>query len=210
MRKINKGKEPHELKRHRTTPGADFESLDKRTIRAALVAEQGGICCYCMGPIQAQHDKMKIEHFACQKDNPELALVYSNMLGACRGNDQPGVTPADHHCDTRKADGVLSFNPANPQPDVGTLIEYGTDGTISSPNAQFDTELNEVLNLNWINLVNARKSRLSAFRALPRKKGTVPKATWEKHLRKFEGRGRSGNFQPHCEVVIFYLRKKLR
>ncbi len=52
MRTILKGREPASLTEHRATPGADYDGYrDKDTLRAHLVAEQRGLCCYCLSRI---------------------------------------------------------------------------------------------------------------------------------------------------------------
>lgn len=147
MRTITKRTEPESLTRHRLTSHSDYDNYtDKDGLRAALVAEQQGLCCYCMGNIQNESDKMKIEHWHCQAHYPDEQLDYRNLLGACLGGK--GQPPKLQHCDTRKGDSDLLWNPADQVHNVQAWIIYGTDGTIKSNNCEFDQQLNEVLNLN--------------------------------------------------------------
>lgn len=226
MRQIKKGKEPKVVSVCRTTPNSNYGSLEKQPVREALVAEQRGLCCYCMSRIKPTHDRMKIDHFASQSKNDgkqektesrkktkpseDLTLIYGNMLGACRGNDRKGVPEKEHHCDTFKKARKLSFHPCNPDLDIATLIEYSTDGTITSTDERLEKELNNVLNLNLPFLKNYRKATLSAFKATLKKDGKIPKATWQRHLRKFRGENSDAPLKPYCEVVAFWLQKKLR
>ena len=49
MKHITKGQEPQSLIRHRKQPHSDYDNYtEKDELREALLAEQGGICCYCM------------------------------------------------------------------------------------------------------------------------------------------------------------------
>jgi hypothetical protein len=58
---------------------------DKDGLRAALVRDQRGLCCYCMTRVEATGTRMKIEHWRCQSRNADLELAYSNLLAACLG-----------------------------------------------------------------------------------------------------------------------------
>ena len=72
MRMIVKSAEPASLAEYRGTvtperllsPKAEiFEDYrDKDTLRAFLVTEQRGLCCYCLGTIQLDLKSMRIEH----------------------------------------------------------------------------------------------------------------------------------------------------
>ncbi len=111
MRTIVKRKEPASLTQHRSSPGATYENYrDKDALRIHLVEEQGGLCCYCLSRVRAEPGKMKIEHWHCQDNYESEQLNYSNMLGACMGNE--GKLVRDQHCDTRKGNRDLSRNPA--------------------------------------------------------------------------------------------------
>jgi uncharacterized protein (TIGR02646 family) len=88
MRTIVKGREPASLVEYRSGRGATYENYwDKDTLRTQLVDEQGGLCCYCLSRIRAEHGKMKIEHWHSQDKYSAEQLTYSNMLGACMGNE---------------------------------------------------------------------------------------------------------------------------
>lgn len=45
---IEKQSEPQSLQKHRNTPGADFDGMDKAELRLYLLQEQGYLCAYCM------------------------------------------------------------------------------------------------------------------------------------------------------------------
>jgi len=208
MRGIAKGREPNSLVQHRAAPGADFDGYrDKDTLRTHLVSDQRGLCCYCLSRIHAEPGEMKIEHWHCQANYSREQLDYSNLLGACMGNE--GRARKDQHCDTRRGDRDLSRNPANPAHRVEDGVRYLGDGTIVSGDPAFDAEIKDVLNLNLPFLKNNRKSVLSAFQATLAKSGELSRATLEKWLRQWNGESDTGELEPFCQVVVYWLRKRL-
>lgn len=99
MKAITKGDEPRSLTQHRCNTHSDYDNYaDKDGLRKALVAEQGGICCYCMQRIHPTAGSMKIEHWHCQENYSAEQLNYRNLLGACMGNE--GEPRKEQHCDT--------------------------------------------------------------------------------------------------------------
>lgn len=206
MRTIVKGAEPASLTQHRQTPHSDYDNYtDKDGLRAALVAEQQGLCCYCMGRIRNESDKMKIEHWHCQANYPDERLVYGNLLGACLGGE--GQRHNLQHCDTRKGDRDLLWNPADRDHHVQDRISYGTDGAIKSDDPEFNRQLNEVLNLNLPLLKNNRKGVLDAILKWWREERPVPK---QRLKREIDDRSpRFGNLSQYNQVAIWWLEKKL-
>jgi uncharacterized protein (TIGR02646 family) len=208
MRTILKGAEPNSLTQHRSGAGADYENYrDKDALRTHLVKEQRGLCCYCLSRIRAERDAMKIEHWHCRTNYGAEQLDYSNLLGACMGNE--GSPSKDQHCDTRKGDRDLSRNPANPMHHVEDLVRFEGDGRIVSKDPAFDSELNEVLNLNVAFLKNNRKATLKAFQAALAKRGELPRRVLDRWLREWNGASHAGELQPFCQVVVYWLRKRL-
>jgi uncharacterized protein (TIGR02646 family) len=211
MRSIPKDREPASLTEHRSAPGTDYDGYrDKDTLRACLVKEQRGLCCYCLSRIRAERDSTKIEHWHSQAHYNTEQLDYSNLLGACMGNEgRPGE---DQHCDTRKGERNLSRNPANPMHRVEDVVRFAGDGRIFSNDPAFDTELNDVLNLNLAFLRNSRKNLLRAFQTgleALHKRGQLRRTELEKWLRLWNGESDTGELQPFCQVVVYWLRKRL-
>jgi uncharacterized protein (TIGR02646 family) len=208
MRTIIKRGEPASLTQHRRTAYADFDNYDdKGTLRALLVAEQRGICCYCLSPIRPQADAMKVEHWHCRERYPAEQLDYRNLLGACLGNEEQ--PPESQHCDTFKANSDLSRNPANPDHYIDRLVRFGADGTVLSDNEGFNNELNDVLNLNVPLLKNSRKATLDAFKATLVKRGNLKTATIQRWLRTWNGDSNQNDLRPFCQVVVYWLQKRL-
>ena len=208
MRTIVKHSEPVSLAEYRSTAGADYEGYgDKSTLRRSLVSEQRGLCCYCLSRIRAEHNAMKIEHWRSQVNYGGEQLDYSNLLGACRGNE--GRLGRDQHCDTFKGDRDLSRNPANQGHHVGELTRFGGEGRIFSDDQVFDSDLNAVLNLNLPFLVNNRKAILDGFKEAMPKRGPLSRGTLEKWLLDWNGESTSGDLKPFCQVVVYWIRKRL-
>lgn len=203
MRTIVKGPEPADLRAHRETPHGDYDNYPgKDGLREALVAEQRGLCCYCMGRIRAARGGMKIEHWRSQARYPEEQLDYANLLGACSGGE--GGRRRDQHCDTRKADRDLLWNPADPGHRVEARVRYGVDGSVRADDEEFDAQLESVLNLNLPFLKNQRKSVLDAV------------LTWWSSLAEGVGRSRleqevgrrtsgDGPLEPYVGVAVWWL-----
>ena len=203
MRAIQKGLEPRSLSQHRASSHADFDNYEgKDALRKALAGEQRGLCCYCLSRIAPNPRGMKIEHWRSQSKFPEEQLDYANLLGACSGNEgQPG---SRQHSDARKGNRPLLRNPANRNHAVEEFIQYELDGRITSQDPDFDAELREVLNLNLAFLRNNRKATLDAFT-----KSLGGRQELEKHLRKWNGDSHAGNLAPFCQVVVYWLRRRL-
>ena len=148
---------------------------------------------------------MKIEHWQSQDIYPQRQLEYKNLLGACRGGE--GQKKDKQHCDTKKGNLDLTFNAADPSHNVESKIHFLGDGTVKSNDDQFDKEIHEVLNLNEGGLVRNRKGVLDALR-----QGFIQKqpsdADIRKALRKWNG-DNGGELEPFCQVVVYYLRKKI-
>lgn len=213
MRQIRKGKVPKMLTKYRKTKGATYKGFQTaarmKELRTSLVKEQGGICCYCMQRIRPEAGKMKVEHFRSQTRFPLEQLVYSNMLGACLGNE--GQPKDEQHCDTSKGKKSVCRNPARAGDRIESFVNYLGDGTLTSDDKRLNRELGKaVLNLNRPLLVKNRVSVLDSFkRALPRNRD-LKKAELEK-MEKDWGAGASAiELRPYCGVVVYWVRKRLK
>ncbi|MXY39275.1 MAG: TIGR02646 family protein [Rhodospirillaceae bacterium] len=206
MKAIIKGREPHSLITHRLTPYADYDNYpDKVSLRRALASEQRGLCCYCMGPIRPEASAMKIEHWRCQSRYPDEQLDYNNLLGACMGGE--GRSQRRQHCDTRKGDRDLLWNPAEPVHAIESRVQYGADGTIESDNETLDSQLNEILNLNLALLKQNRKSVLDAVLQWWKRRKPVPRHRIERQIRRLAPA--DGSLDPYCQVAVWWLNRKL-
>ena len=211
MRAITKGVEPASLTAHRLTPHCSYDNYDdKAELRRALVREQRGLCCYCMGRIRDDATGMKIEHWRCQTRHRNQELDYRNLLAACIGGE--GRRGRDQHCDTKKRDRDLRWNPADPAHHVETRLRYELDGAIRSDDAEFDDQLDQVLNLNLRVLKNNRKGVWDAFfewwrRERGRVRGPVSRERIERERDRWSGG--TGDLDPYCQVAIWLLTQRL-
>ncbi|WP_204152869.1 retron system putative HNH endonuclease [Leptolyngbya sp. CCY15150] len=208
MRNISKGAEPKSLTKHRCSTNSDYGNYsEKDELRISLVKEQRGLCCYCMQRIRPNVEGMKIEHWQCQSRFPQRQLDYSNLLGACLGCE--GQEPNKQHCDTRKGDRDLTYNPANPDHNVESMLKFLGDGTIASEDPDFYREIIEVLNLNEGILIKNRKAVLDVF-LKEVLSANLSSAKLEKELKKWRGDGSSSDLPEFCQVIIYYLDRKIR
>lgn len=205
---IIKGKEPKSWTAHRLTPGARYEATDD--LREALLRDQGYLCAYCMRRIPvkdtAANETSRIEHIVPQSalSSDKECMDYDNMVVCCPGALE-GVDESATHCDRHKAETPISFSPMDSN-FIATL-EYQSDGTIVSTNAQYDSEINEILNLN-ISLLkdNRREVKKSVVRALGR--GVWKGPDLKRLIDAFSSLDRDGQLKPFCGVAIWYLQKK--
>lgn len=211
MRAITKGAEPASLTAHRLTPHCRYDNYqDKPTLRHALVAEQRGLCCYCMDRIRSEAASMKVEHWRCQANYPDEQLRYRNLLGACIGGHGQ---PTDlQHCDTRKGDRDLQWNPADAAHHIETRVRYEPDGSIHADDALFNQQLNQVLNLNLPLLKKNRSGVLDAVldwwaREKVRLGGPVSRERFERERDKYIAG--NGQIAPYCPVAVWWLGQRL-
>lgn len=118
-------------------------------------------------------------------------------------------TPAHHAGLTRKANSALSRNPSNPLHQIESFIRFLGDGTIESPDATLNGELNDVLNLNLDWQKENRKAVLDGFlKAISKHQGAFTREILLRWIAQWNG-GNGGVREPYCHVVVFWLRKKL-
>jgi hypothetical protein len=164
-----------------------------------------------MGRIESSRLKMKIEHWQSQAANPDEQLNYRNLLGACPGGHSSPA--ALQHCDTSKGDRDLLWNPANPDHRIETRVRYEIDGSIHSDDAEFDTQLAQVLNLNLPVHRNSRKAMFDAIQdwwksEKGRLHDRVPRDSIQR--KRDEYVGGDGPLRPYCQVAIWVLNQRLQ
>jgi len=211
VKTITKGSEPATLTAHRLTPNCDYENYPaKDDLRLALVTEQHGLCCYCLGRIRNGPTKVKIEHWQSQSRHPTEQLNYGNLLGACLGGK--GQPRPLQHCDTSKGDRDLQWNPADPAHHIETRVRYELDGSIRADDAALDVQLDDVLNLNLPLLKSNRKGVYDAvlewWRSERRRcHGPVPRERIERERARHDAA--SGELAPYSQVAAWLLGQKL-
>jgi uncharacterized protein (TIGR02646 family) len=223
MKQINKIQEPQSLVRHRANQPAFYHNLPlaaMNDLRANLLTEQGHICCYCMKRIPQKIERdgtvyyeMKVEHYKCQDNYSALQLKYSNIFGACTGNE--GNPKKLQTCDTKKGNTDITINPILANPNCETQIKYLSNGEIHSDDPIIERELTEVLNLNMQTLVDGRRE---VFETVQKKVENESKRYADRNIRTgyFERELQwwlsrdSAKFKPYCMVAVYYLKKKIK
>ena len=233
MKLIQKSREPNYLQVHRGLAGTDYESFKRDVglgnispatgLRKSLLEEQGYICAYCMRRIPHSHsengvnsDKMKVEHVIPQTNaqsiEQKLDITYTNMFACCMGNH--GQRELFETCDTRKGERLLTITPLN-NAHIRTLI-YGADGSIYSTNAIFETEINQILNLNEDNLKRQREAIHTLVEKRVRTEFARPHLTREEKNSYLDSQiewwysKKNGKFSEFCMVAINYLESRKR
>lgn len=129
MRRIIKSSEPACLVTIRTAETTDlathagareaFDQLDKPAVRKALVAEQAGLCAFCMRHIDSgstdardNPSTMKIAHRTPVAVDSTRALTWTNLLGSCDGGQRSGGRYRT--CDLAQEDKPLTVDPTSP------------------------------------------------------------------------------------------------
>lgn len=211
MRMITKGSEPTSLATHRSQDYSDYNNYpEKDELRHALVTEQRGLCCYCMSRIGPTRSAMKVEHWRCQSRYQDEQLDYRNLLASCLGGE--GQPPHFQHCDTKKGNRDLKWNPAEWEHQIETRIRYERNGSIRSDEADFDSQLESVLNLNLPLLRNRRKAVYDGFLEWwQEKRGSYQGAALRNRLERERARYDDDvtALEPHAPVTIWLLRHKL-
>lgn len=204
MKYIQKEKEPSSFTIYRQQKYAYFDGCNKDDLRKFLLKEQKYICCYCMQRIS--EDKMRIEHWRSQSEFPQYQLTYSNLFGACTGNE--GKPKRLQHCDVRRENTPLTINPTKPVCEI--IIKFRRNGEIYSDDSDINMDLKETLNLNYEPLRKGRKEKLDfAFENLRKKnKGTWSKDILQREIDKWENKNNE-KYKAYCQIVIYHLKKKL-
>ena len=211
MRTIDKGTEPRYLRNYRRKDGCNYHDFDEKDkLRSALVKEQRRLCCYCMCRIHEDNGDVKIEHWKSQSRYPEDQLDYNNLLAACKGGK--GKRYKDQHCDTRKDQDDLKWNPAKLNHHIETHLYYDGDGTIWSDDNEFDGQINKVLNLNLARLCNNRKRLFDeTYRwwksEVSQSDGWVARIRLERKRERFING--TNDLIPYCQVAIYFLDQKI-
>ena len=221
IQKIKKGKAYSELLKIHKSKGSYENIKDNKSknftlrtdILKDLLAEQNGICAYCMRSIRVEN--ATIEHIIGQSyiDNKGNKIGkkedtnYENMLAVCQGDFCFNST----HCDKSRSiyqdkNPLLSFTPLNKQ--EMSKIKFTQSGTIYynnlDENSKMNDDLTRVLKLNCEEIKESRAKILKAI-----KKSLVKhkfnKKFAQKELEYWENRDTP--YRAYCQVAIFELKK---
>ena len=221
MKRIAKGSEPTTLTSYRSSiprdsledsniyddfPDKSREGCQNNSIgnlRKQLLEEQGYICCYCMSRIDCNNSK--IEHFKPQSRFRNLQIDYQNLFVSCMGGE--GDRKSHQYCDTKKAE--IELRAINLLGNIESSINYKKEAkkiVISSDNSDIDNDI-DILNLNVDRLTKNRKETYNNIIAkLKEKRFTKPSI--RAYIRYYSQKN-SGRYEPFCQMVVYFLTKKL-
>lgn len=211
----NRNKEPKELIEYReTTPGVSYADFPHKSIvRESLVDEQGYICAYCMGKIDAATST--IEHYISQTrhaDSPyaeevhkEQSLLYSNMYGVCINFSA--------HCDKKRENRPIEILDPH-KPSCEELITYTLDGTVV-PTGRDEDKVKRDIELLGLNCKKLKDSRIAAKDEVWKRFVTeFKKESWTKDLfmqkaeqyrTRQKRKGGLYKFHAYCNFIVWYF-----
>lgn len=203
---LQKRREPVEWTRKCATDGfTKYEAIPE--LREALIAEQFGLCAFCMRRIpvkdQAEKETSKIAHLLSRTRHPDQQLNYKNMVAAC-----PGMINGTPHCDKSQESHDITL-PLFRRSLQDSITYSSNDGAIKSQVPDWDAEIQNVLNLNNEMLKKNRSETLEGIRSVLDGKDWKL-AQLKELLQHWENPGQDGLLKPYCGIVIWYLRRKIR
>jgi len=158
---------------------AVFDSLDKPKLRLIAVAEQRGLCAFCMGRIRADGDgasAIRLAHRVPISTDPTLALTWTNLVASCS---------SPHSCDERQGSHCLTVDPVLPATTVDQLRyerRAGKEGLwLVSDDPVLANDL-EKLGLNDGDLPRLREEAWKAFQVRARARHPKGNAEGRKKL----------------------------
>jgi hypothetical protein len=160
-----------------------------------------------MSRIYPDESRMKIAHWHSQSDHTVEQLDYRNLLAACRGGE--GKPFKLQYCDTHQGASDISRNPADLTHPIEKFIRYTDVGRIYSDDETLNNDLDKVLNLNVAYLRNQRQGALNALWETLSKR-TLAKSQLEALRQIWNGEVDSGDLKPYCQVIVYWLDKRLR
>ena len=204
----------------------DDNRLPKKKLKESLLKEQGYLCAYCMSRIH--ENSMKIEHWWPQSPDYEICNIspeekeqerlrsidYKNMLAVCKGEE--GNKSYLQHCDTKKGNKFLLYNPSNPEHYNKIKIKYLRTGRIESDDEEFNKQLggegrgNEgILNLNCHKLkFNRAKIIEKTYDNLKILGERVTLRQINSMIEKLCSPDQNGRLQEYAGVAIYFLIKR--
>ena len=232
MRSIAKRSEPPIVRQHREAwqrecaagiPGTTvartrFNDLEKTVPRNQLVAEQAGLCAFCLGLIRGEAPLptgagTNIAHVTPLSVDPTRIFAWDNLVGSCIGG-----TNTAPHCDRAQGEQILHINPAAAVLVLEEHIDYSSKGVLRyrgpatcgrNPD-EIQDEFDRVLKLNSTRLKENRAIVLEEVHArLPRASGPWRAADLDRAIKHWSTVGPEG-YVPYFCVAIAYLTKKRR
>lgn len=137
----------------------DLRNPQKKQVHESLLAEQGGMCCYCGKEIDLTDSH--IEHLIPQEQQAELALAYCNLHASCIREQSPDLPMHCGHAKGRDLDAARHVSPLDPACEQRFL--YSLDGPIRAAEADDHAAsyMIDLLKLDNPSLQNGRREVLA-------------------------------------------------
>jgi uncharacterized protein (TIGR02646 family) len=148
-------------------PEAGITYYSKKELAAALLEEQGNLCCYCNRLIH-QYEPLKndvehndrrtsIEHLeAKEADARSLTFRYDNLAASCIGGERR--IPRFSYCNSRRGNKPIAVRPTDEA--CEKLVFYSLDGQILGTTKEIENTLHDVLGLAYFD--EARRAEIRA------------------------------------------------
>ncbi|MBE9028192.1 TIGR02646 family protein [filamentous cyanobacterium LEGE 11480] len=192
----------------------NFQKPEKTEVLAALLQEQGYICCYCGQRISAPSSH--IEHLKPRKHFPAEKLAYSNFLASCPGypeteNLEP--KPLQEFCGHQKSDWYNADLLVTPlDPDCAAYFRYTALGeilpTIAPTREPAAKTTIERLGLDHSKLDRGRREAIEGLGLT----NLLPNLTNREIQQFIDGLNQpdaSGQLPPFCAALIYQLQSYL-
>jgi uncharacterized protein (TIGR02646 family) len=208
VRKITKRAECGELRAWKKLNATSLQNIhydnlgkeQRNPMLEALIFEQGGLCAYTMKQIVRVGEEWQahIEHILPRSLHPAQSVDWANLLACLPGRSvgcEYGAKRKDNY-----DSGLMPFlNPT--KGDVSVQFRFRENGEVEGLTAAAKACVDEkVLNLNHIELVNDRASKIRG--ALEQKPTAKQARHRAQELRKFSVHG---ELEPYCEALAQVL-----
>lgn len=164
----------------------------KADLKQALLIEQGYLCAYTMRRIGM--DSSHVGHFYSQKNFPEKALSFSNMLACYPEQGIKGAPKDVSYGAVFKGDNAEEICSPH-QKDVNEQFIYTSNGHIKGKTTLAETTI-RVLNLNHEDLVRARRIHIEQAIKLASSGGRFSSKKAETAISAFGKKDGKGHFCP--------------
>ena len=222
MKRIFKKKEPKSLSEYRSSIShenlkdeniyeeyqyktkSDCNIGDSNNLRLKLLEEQGYICCYCMSRVDCNNSK--IEHLKPQSKYRNLQIDYQNLFISCKGGE--GEKANNQHCDTKKAEKELKK--IDLLSNIQDYIYYKKETQFIEIDSK-DRDIKDDLDLLNLNISKLKRNRRNSYDNLlaQLQKRNFKISSIKKALNYYKNK-HNGKYEPYCEMIVYFLTKKLK
>lgn len=167
MKWIRKGEEPTSFREWKASGNddwaptwVDLRDPQKSALRARLIDDQGGLCCYCCARIENDRRSCHLEHLQPRSRASDLELDFGNLLVSCGSSLRPAP---ERHCGEAKADWFDAEHFVSPlDPTSEGRFAFTPAGEIRSRDESARITI-ERLNLQCRGLVARREAAISGW-----------------------------------------------